>query len=493
MSPLKLLGKRSKRLCIIFLCYAINYTTVIHAESAEPSAREDGYDFMQFLADKGLHDIHDESWNAYGQMTFINTWKSNFPAQYTNFDGSGNSLLPSQERSFTGTATLYLAAKPWQGGEFYLVPEVISERALSGLKGLGSVIQNFELQKSGTQEPSFYMSRGFWKQTWGFGGSKQVVTSDPMQLGTTEDSRRFVLRAGSFSILDFFDKNSYSGDLRRQFNNMAFLTYAAYDFAADARGYTWGLVGELDYDDWSYKFGHILAPINPNQLALNIEPFKYFGQQIEVEHRHEIAGQPGAARVLAYRNVENMGKFSDAVAAFNASGGAKNATNCNGFSYGSADVSAPDLCWARQTNVKMGIGLNLEQQIYDDIGLFFRGMYSDGKTEVYSYTSTDRSMSLGGIMKGTRWGRDKDSVGIGYAEGWLSKSHVQYLGMGGIDGFIGDGKITYRPEQVVNIFYSFNVISAIWLTADYQYIANPAYNAARGPVDIYGARIHVGF
>ena len=482
---------RILNLCL--LSYAFFFSPSIHAESAEASAREDGYDFMQYLADKGLHNIDDERWNAYGQMTFINSWKSNFPAQYTNFNDSGNSLLNSQERSFTGTATLYLAAKAWQGGEFYFVPEVISERSLSGLKGLGSVIQNFELQKAGGQEPIYYMSRGFFKQSWGFGGSKQVVTSDPMQLGTTEDARRFVLRAGEFSILDFFDKNSYSGDLRKQFNNMAFLTYAAYDFGADARGYTWGVVGELDYDDWTLKFGHILVPRNPNQLALNIEPFKLFGQQVEVEHRHEIAGQPGAARLLVYRNVENMAKFSDAISAYNTNPSAYNATSCVGFNYGSQDTYAPDLCWARKTNIKMGVGINLEQQLWDDIGLFFRGMYSDGQTEVYSYTSTDRSISLGGIMKGTSWGRRKDSVGIGYAAGFLSKSHIQYLNMGGIDGFIGDGKINYAPEQVVDIFYSFNVWNTIWLSADYQYISNPAYNADRGPVNIYGAKIHVEF
>jgi hypothetical protein len=336
------------------------------------------------------------------------------------------------------------------------------------------------------------MSRGFYKQTWGFGGSQVKVTSDPMQLGTTEDSRRFVLRAGEFSILDFVDKNSYSGDLRKQFNNMAFLTYAAYDFAADARGYTWGLVGELDYDDWSFKFGHTLVPRNPNQLALNIEPFKLFGQQIEVEHRHEIDGQPGAARILMYRNVENMGKFSDAIAAYNANH-ANNASNCGTFNYGSQDVTAPDMCWVRNKTTKAGIGLNLEQQVWDDIGLFFRGMYSDGKTEVYSYTSTDRSISLGGIVKGTRWNRKRDSVGLGYAVGWLSKEHVQYLSMGGIDGFIGDGKLRYRPEQVVDLFYSYNVWNTIWLTADYQFIANPAYNADRGPVNIYNAKIHIEF
>ena len=472
------------------LVFALN----ARGESAEPSSREDGYDFMQLLADKGLHNIEEERWNFYGQMTFLHSWKSGFPAAYTNFNNdNGNSLLPNSERSFTGTATLFLGAKLWKGGELYFVPELISEHSLSGLKGLGSVIQNFELQKSGGVEPIYYMSRGFYKQSWGLGGSEVKVSSDPMQLGTTEMSRRLVFRFGEFSILDFFDKNSYSGDLRKQFNNMAFLTYAAYDFAADARGYTWGAVMEYDYDDWTFKFGHILPPKNPNQLALEIAPFRYFGQQFEIEHRHLLFNdQPGAVRLLAYRNVENLAKFTDAIAAFTLNP-QQNATTCTGFNYGSLDSSAPDLCWARKTNIKEGVGVNFEQQVFNDIGLFFRGMYSDGQTEVYSYTSTDRSISLGSIVKGGRWGRRRDSVGLGYAEGWLSKSHINYLALGGIDGFIGDGKIHYRPEEVIDIFYSFNIWNELWLTADYQHIANPAYNADRGPVEIYALRAHLEF
>ena len=197
-------------------------------------------------------------------------------------------------------------------------------------------------------------------------------------------------------------------------------------------------------------------------------------------------------RLLAYRNHEVMGRFNEAIAAFRSDPN-HNATTCVGFNYGSDNATAPDLCWARRPNIKMGIGVNLEQQIGADIGLFFRGMYSDGNTEVYSYTSTDRSISLGALVKGMRWGRKKDAVGIGYGQGWLSGSHVAYLGLGGIDGFIGDGAINYRPERVVNLFYSLNVLSSTWLTADYQHIENPGYNADRGLVDIYAARVHVEF
>jgi len=109
------------------------------------------------------------------------------------------------------------------------------------------------------------------------------------------------------------------------------------------------------------------------------------------------------------------------------------------------------------------------------------------------YTSADRSLSFGGIMKGTRWGRQKDSIGLGYAQSCISKEHVAYLSMGGVDGFIGDGAINYKPEQVVDIYYQWHVVKSVWLTADYQHLVNPGYNADRGPVDIFNGRVHLEF
>lgn len=465
----------------------------VWAESAEPDPREsDDYDLMNWLASQGLHDLNNEAWNAYGQTTYIYNWKPAFHALYTNLNGSPNSLLPTPETGFTATATAFVAVKAWHGGELYAVPELISERPFSDLKGLGSVIQNFELQKNSGELPLVYLSRVFFKQSFGFGGDPVSMESDPMQLGTTEDSHRLVINAGNFSILDIFDKNQFSGDLRRQFMNMAFLTYAAYDFGADARGYTWGMTGQYFHDDWAFRFGRIIAPYHPNQLTLNWNIFQYYGDQVEIEHKHRWGEQPGVVRLLGFRNRENMARFSDAIAAFETNP-AENATTCIGFNYDSHNAHAPDLCWARRSNIKSGIGVNLEQQITEEVGVFLRGMYNDGKTEVYSFTSTDRSLSLGTLVKGGLWGRNRDLAGLGYAQGWISKSHAHYLGMGGIDGFIGDGAIKQSSEHAVDMFYSINIWKPIWITADYQFIANPAYNADRGPLNVYSARFHAEF
>ena len=313
-----------------------------------------------------------------------------------------------------------------------------------------------------------------------------------MQLGTTYDSRRLVVGAGNFSILDFFDKNAFDIDPRQGFLSLAFLTYAAYDFAADARGYSWGAVAELYWDDWAVRVGRITPPQNPNQEPVDFRLLKFYGDQAEVEHNHKLFGQDGKVRVLAFRNHEDIGRFSDAVAAFQADP-QKNATTCTGFNYGSNNSNAPDLCWARRPNVKRGLGLFAEQYVAQDVGVFFRGMVADGQSEVDAYTSNDRSASIGALAKGSLWSRRRDVAGIGFNAGWISSAHADYLRLGGIDGFIGDGTINPGTERTVDVFYSLNLRKSLWLSADYQHVSNPAFNTDRGPVNIVAARIHVEY
>ncbi len=131
---------------------------------------------MNVLAHHDLHNLDDERWNAYGQFTYISSFKLAFSAPYTNANGSDNSLLPGYERSFTGSFTLFFALKLWRGGEVYFVPEAISENPLSGLHGLGGAIQNFELQKQGSEVPQVYRARTYFRQTFNLGGEPAVLT-----------------------------------------------------------------------------------------------------------------------------------------------------------------------------------------------------------------------------------------------------------------------------------------------------------------------------
>jgi hypothetical protein len=318
--------------------------------------------------------------------------------------------------------------------------------------------------------------------------------SNPMQLATAVDSRRLVLTAGNFTILDVFDRNSVSWDPRQTFFNMAFMTYSSWDFPSDARGYSWGATAELYWDEWALRIGRITPPQNPNQLQTDFRIWKFYGDEIELEHDHELLGRAGAVRLLGYRNQVDTGSFDDAIAAFQANPSQKNAANCGAnFSYNSGNADAPDLCFVRKTNVKLGIGLDLEQYVTPDLGVFFRGMYSDGRTEVDAYNPADRSVSVGAVAKGSAWHRPFDVTGVGFGMSWISHTHAQYLAMGGVDGFIGDGNLRQAGEGIVEAFYSVNLLKALWLSADYQFLWNPAYNADRGPVTIVGGRVHGEF
>jgi high affinity Mn2+ porin len=462
-------------------------------QSASPPPRTDEqFSLMRVLDEHGLHDTENESWNAYGQFTYISSWKPEFPARYTNANGSVNSLLPRKERSFTGTVTLYFGVRLWTGAEAYVAPEIIAEQPFSQLRGLGGAIQNFELQKGGTAAPQIYRSRAYLRQSIGLGGERAKQESSPLQLGTAYQRRRLVFSVGNFSVLDFFDKNAFDIDPRQGFLSLSFLTYPSYDFASDARGYSWGGVAELFWDDWAVRVARITPPREPNQLPVDFRLATHYGDQLELEHRHHVAGQDGIIRVLAYRNREDIGRFSDAIAAFEADP-AKSATTCPEFNYGSDNASAPDLCWARRPNTKVGVGVFAQQYLTRDIGVFSRAMASDGQTEVDAYTSTDRSATFGVLAKGGAWSRSGDLAGVGLNLGWISPIHAEYLRLGGIDGFIGDGSIRPGAERAWDLFYSVNVAKSLWLSGDYQHITNPAFNADRGPVNVFSARIHAEF
>jgi high affinity Mn2+ porin len=464
-------------------------------ESKQTAKSDDtALSIMDEISKTGQHDASDEMWNLYGQLTAIGFYKPSFHAAYTNLNGSNSSLKPIAETSFTQTLTIFFGLRLRPGTELYVVPEEISETTLSNLKGLGGSTENFELQKVGTLTPALYRARLFVRQTFGFGGKSIELPSGQMQLGENADSRRLVFTLGNFSALDVFDKNNVIGDLRKSFFDEAFMTYAAWDFPADARGYSVGAAAELYWDQWAVRLMRLMPPVEPNQQSLNIQPFKYYGDQLEFEHDHMLfGGQPGAIRLLLYRNHEFMGRFADAINAFETNP-ADNAANCgNLYNYGSENAAAPDLCFVRKTNVKFGIGVNGEQNITPSIGMFFRAMYSDGHSEVEAYDSADRSANVGTLAKGTLWRQPLDSAGLGFGTSWISPMHARYLRMGGVDGFIGDGALTQANENMTEVFYSRHIAKSIYLSFDYQRVWNPGYNAVRGPVNLFGGKFHVEF
>lgn len=414
----------------------------------------------------------EESWTARVQGTYV--WQRK-PAMRALYDGP-NSLSSDAEKSYSATITAYLGFRPWQGGELYLNPEVTQGVPFSGLNGTGG-FTNGELTRTAGTNPKLYRQRLFLRQTWGLGGGREAVEADLNQMAGFVDKNRFVLTVGNFSVLDVFDDNAYAKDPRTQFMNAAFMAPLSYDYAADSRGFGWGFAGEWYQDDWVFRFGRMTGPKEPNMLPIDYRIGKHYGDQLEIERGHVLAGQPGKVRLLAWRNRAVTARFRDALDYLQANPG-----------------SDPQAIFAvRSAHYKYGLGINIEQAISDDLGFFLRLMQADGKTETYAFTETDASLGTGFALKGTRWGRAGDTLGIAYARNALAKDRREYLAAGGISFFLGDGQLNYRPEQLFETYYSVGLGRAVSLTGDYQRMRNPGYNADRGPANFFAVRLHAEF
>jgi high affinity Mn2+ porin len=415
-------------------------------------------------------EIEEEAYGAKFQATYVWQRKYPFGAAYTGT----NSLIPEIEKSYSFTATAALGARLWKGGEIYLDPEVSQGVPLSHLTGLGG-FTNGEIARTTGPTPTFYVARAFLRQTWGLGGDREAAESDANQLAGSVERRRLVLTAGKLSLQDLFDDNAYNHDPRTQFLNWSLMTYGAWDFAADARGYSWGVALEYFHDDWALRAGRFLMPKQSNGLALNPRIFYSFGDQVELERAHTLWGQAGKVRLLAYRNQADMGGYRDSLDNAAASG------------------SPPDLATSRKKRTKYGFGVNLEQSLSGDVGAFARASWNNGEAETFAFTEIDRSISAGVLIKGSTWGRASDSLGIAYVRNGISGPHRDYLAAGGLGFFIGDGQLSYRTEEIFEAFYSLGVVKDVWVSLDFQRIFDPAYNADRGPVSVASARLHYGF
>ncbi len=415
--------------------------------------------------------VETENWNAKFQSTYVWQNKRPFSAAYSG----PNSLSPDKELSYSFTATAFLGWRPWAGGELYFDPEAAQGVPLSNLTGLGG-LTNGEMARTSGPTMKYYRARLFLRQTWGMGGGQEAVESGQNQLAGMVDKRRLVLTAGNLSVTDIFDTNTYNHDPRTQFLNWSIMTHGSYDFAADARGYTWGAALEWYHDDWALRAGRFIQPKLPNQQELDRDIFSHYGDQIELEHSHTLGGQPGAVRLLAFHNRARMSRFQDAL------------------NLAASTGTTPDINAVR-TGVqgKVGFGINIEQAVNDDVGLFLRASRADGQTETYAFTEIERSISGGALVKGTAWGRGGDTFGVAFARNGLSSVHRRYLEAGGIGFFIGDGRLNYRPEMIYETFYNIKLAKAAWITLDWQYIRNPAYNADRGPVNVGSVRLHTEF
>ena len=188
---------------------------------------------------------------------------------------------------------------------------------------------------------------------------------------------------------------------------------------------------------------------------------------LELETRYSLFSQPGKLRTIGWVNSAISGSYRETL---------------------NNPALNLDIALTRRGRIKYGYVVNLEQAITDDIGLFGRWSWNDGKTEIMAFTDIDASLSLGISIKGTKWGRPDDVIGIGGAINALSNDHRDFIAAGGLGVLIGDGQLNYRSERILETYYAYALTKQLTLTADYQFITNPAYNADRGPVHVFSGR-----
>ena len=414
-----------------------------------------------------LTDTESDRWEIHGQSTFLAQGHPSFRALYTG----PNSLTPAPQLQDTWSNSLFLNARLWNGGQVYYNPELLQGFGLDNTVGLGG-FSNGEAQKSNFPYPHYNTSRLFLRQTFGFGGEQEDLYGGQLQLAGRADISRLTLQVGKFSVLDVFDGNAYAKDTRRDFMNWSIWAPGAFDYAADKLGLTYGITAELNQKQWALRGGYFLMDAESNSNNFDTKVFRRGEYAIELETRYSLFSQPGRLRTIAWINSANSGSYRDTL---------------------NDPALNLDIAQTRTGRTKYGYVINLEQALTADIGLFGRWSWNDGKTEIMSFTDIDSSLSLGTSIRGTGWGRPDDVIGIAGATNALSTDHRDFLAAGGLGPLVGDGQLNYRRERIFETYYAFALTKAITLTADYQFITNPAYNADRGPVSIVSGRLHGEF
>jgi len=422
--------------------------------------------FAVLLAGAAEADTPD-AWSLHGQVTFVDQYHPAFRSPYQG----ANSMAPGSLGDETVDATAFIGVRLWQGGEAYADPEIDQGFGLSDTLGAAG-FPSGEAYKVGKADPYFRLQRLFFRQTFDLGGETGQIDDGANQVAGERTADNLVLTAGKFSVTDVFDTNAYAHDPKGDFLNWSLIDAGAFDYAADAWGYSYGAAAEWTQGWWTLRAGLFDLSRVPNSTELETG-FSQFEIVLEGEARHTWLGQPGKIKLLGFVNRGRMGSYRDAVA------------------LGEATGTTPDTALVRRYASKPGGSINIEQQIAGDLGAFARVSLNDGSEEAYEFTEINRSVSAGLSLKGAGWGRADDTVGVAGVVNALSNSARVYFADGGLGILIGDGRLPhYGTEDIFEAYYNASLTGWLNASADYQFIANPAYNRDRGPVSVMALRLH---
>ena len=404
---------------------------------------------------------------------------------HSPYEGA-NSLVGRGEYKTSMVGTLFLGAELVRNPARHL--EVIYDEESSGGRGISQALglagfTNLDVVRNPTLGPVPYMARVELHQTIGFSSKMVKAERGPFSLATEVPERRLELRAGKMGLPDFFDLNSIGTDSHLQFLNWTTDNNGAWDYAADTRGYTVGAIAEYDDRDWSARYGVALMPTVANGIDFDWNLKRASGQNMEFEWRRRLLGgflsadRKGVLRALGYVNHGHMGLYREANKAYLAG----------------VDATPDIVKHETYSAVKYGFGLNVEQELSANLRIFGRFGWNEGQHESFAYTEVDQTVELGGDFAGRRWGRADDKVGLAFVSNAIKRDHQAYLRLGGLGFLIGDGRLRYAREDIVEGYYNLHTWRGVYYSLNAQYIRHPGYNQDRGPVLVESVRMHVDF
>lgn len=415
-------------------------------------------------------DTPDETYSIHGQITFVDQYHPAFHAPYSGT----NSLNPGSRGNETEAATLFAGLRVWDGGQIYADPDIDQGFGLSDTYGIAA-FPSGEAYKVGSAHPYARLHQLFFRQVIDLGGAEQQVAPDVNQLGMTQTEDNIVITAGKFAVTEIFDTNAYAHDPTTDFMNWALIDAGAFDYAADAWGYTYGSSVEWTQSWWTLRSGFFALSRVPNGEALQTD-FRQYDVTVEAEARLNLFGREGKFKLLGFLNEARMGAYADALR------------------LAEFTDTTPSTALVRRFNSKSGFELNIEQPIRDDLGAFLRASFNNGNEESYEFTDIDQSVSGGLSLKGSSWQRGDDTLGLAGIVSGISKEAQAYFAAGGLGTLIGDGRLPhYGTENILEVYYKAQVTDWLGATIDYQFVDNPAYNPDRGPVSIFAVRLHAAF
>jgi high affinity Mn2+ porin len=421
-------------------------------------------------------------WDWGFQVTTITQFAPSFDSPYEG----RNSFLNegSGKPATTFVPTLFLAARLWKSAWISVQPEFSDGSGVGGGTGVAAYA-NQDVLRTTTLAGKPYLARAFIQQAIPLGASVTESEDPPVaeekflpsgnHLFGAPGRRRLEITFGKMSLPDFYDAADFGREAHHGLMSWGLVNTGSWDYAADTRGYTWGLTVAYEGGPLAVRAGTYAMPEVANGATYDHHFSKAHAENLELEWTFDPANR-GAVRLLGYVNHANMGSYDESLALAASTGG------------------TPDITHTRQEGrKKYGLSLNAQRLLTPDLGAFLRLGWSDGNTETFAYTEIDRDAVLGLFHGGAPWKRPDDRVIVAVAMDGLSGPHRRYLEAGGLGFQLGDGRLNYGFETVFELDYAAQITKAVSIGLDGQYVANPGYNKDRGPITIYGIRLHAGF